>query len=161
MTFMLPVQGWISSPFGMRLDPFTRHHAFHSGIDISSKYATGIKTTAGGKVQFAGKRKGYGKLVVISHGDSIETYYGHLGRVFVKKGETVVGGQMVGWTGLTGRTTGPHVHYEIRINNVPINPMTASSFLKNDHEKYTTLYGKSSLDNFWNLLVVAPFMGLL
>ncbi len=123
MAFMLPVQGWIASPFGMRHDPFTHRVAFHSGVDIDGAYATPVKAVAEGVVKFAGKKAGYGQLVIVGHKTGFETYYGHLGRIFVREGDGVVKEQAVGWMGLTGRTTGPHVHYEVRINDIPINPL--------------------------------------
>ncbi len=119
---LLPVQGWISSPYGYRVDPFTKQHSFHSGVDISSHYATAVKAALDGSVSFAGKRKGYGNLVVVDHRNSVQTYYGHLGKIFVEQGNNVVAGQAVGWSGMTGRSTGPHVHFEVRKKNSPVDP---------------------------------------
>lgn len=122
VVLVLPVQGWVSSPFGLRHDPYTHRVAFHSGIDISSKYAEAVKAVRNGVISFAGKRAGYGNLVTVSHGDGLETYYGHLGRIFVASGESVVAGQALGWTGMTGRSTGPHVHFEVRKRGIPVSP---------------------------------------
>lgn len=120
LIFALPIYGMVSSPFGMRSDPYTRSPAFHSGVDISGKYALAVKSMKSGAVAFAGKRSGYGKLVIVSHGDGFETYYAHLGRIFVNVGENVVAGQALGWMGMTGRATGPHVHFELRRHGKPL-----------------------------------------
>lgn len=128
ITFVLPIQGWISSPFGMRTDPFTKQRAFHSGIDLSSRYAEAVKSVDRGEVAFAGKRSGYGRLVIVRHLDDTETYYGHLGKIFVEKGDKVVARQALGWSGMTGRSTGPHLHFEVRKEGRPVDP--SKSFFK-------------------------------
>jgi murein DD-endopeptidase MepM/ murein hydrolase activator NlpD len=124
LPLQLPAKGWVSSPFGFRTDPFSRRAAFHAGVDIANQYATGVSATKAGTASFSGKRKGYGRLVILNHDDGSSTYYAHLGRIFVSEGETVSRGQTVGWMGLTGRTTGSHVHYEIRRFGIPVNPLS-------------------------------------
>lgn len=111
-----PVMGKITSGFGRR------GRRFHAGIDIGVPVGTPVKATAGGIVVFASRKGRYGKLMEIDHGDGYSTRYGHLMGYAVKKGDRVKKGQVIGWIGLTGRTTGPHLHYEVRKNNVPVNP---------------------------------------
>lgn len=126
LIFALPVHGWISSPFGVRHDPFTSRQAFHSGVDIAQKYASAVKCVKPGDVTFAGKKTGYGNLVIINHENGLQIYYGHLGRIFVSPGQKVVEGQNLGWMGMTGRATGSHVHFEVRQNGFPIKPNFSS-----------------------------------
>ncbi len=111
-----PVMGRITSGFGRR------GRGFHPGIDIAAPVGTPVKATADGIVVFASRKGGYGKLIEIDHGNGYSTRYGHLMGFAVRKGERVKKGQVIGWIGLTGRTTGPHLHYEVRKNNIPVNP---------------------------------------
>jgi len=144
---ILPIEGYISSPFGLRDDPITRHMKFHAGVDIASPYATAASATETGVVTFAGKKRGYGKLVIVKDKDAdICRYYGHLGRIFVGEGEKIARGQVLGWSGLTGRTTGTHVHYEVRIDSVPIDPMKLGSGWKTGIPHFVS----SPLDSFWS-----------
>ncbi|MEL6968248.1 MAG: M23 family metallopeptidase [Pseudomonadota bacterium] len=113
----------ISSQFGTRRDPFTGRRAIHAGLDYRAKTGTPIYATAGGKIIRAGRRGGYGKLVEISHGNGMSTRYAHMSRINVTKGSRVKRGQMIGRVGSTGRSTGPHLHYEVRRNGRPVNPI--------------------------------------
>jgi hypothetical protein len=118
-----PVVGQITSYFGDRLDPFSGEGAFHTGIDISSEYGAIVRATANGVVVQADRHAGYGRLLVIDHGFGLVTYYGHLASFSVPVGTYVHRGDAIGYVGVSGRTTGPHLHYEVRINDEPVNPM--------------------------------------
>lgn len=117
-----PVVGEITSRFGERLDPFRGEGAFHSGLDIASHYGDPVRATADGVVMHAGRDAGYGRLVVIDHGFGVTTWYGHLSGYNVEVGMAVKRGDVIGYEGDSGRSTGPHLHYEVRINNTPVNP---------------------------------------
>lgn len=118
-----PVSGYITSRFGYRTSPFTGQKEFHSGLDISNKSGTKIVSTANGRVTYAGKKFLIGNLVIIDHGFGRVTKYGHLKDMLVKKGQAVKRGDVIGTVGKTGRTTGPHLHYEVRIDGTPENPL--------------------------------------
>ncbi len=118
-----PVRGQISAGFGQRLDPFSGEGAFHSGLDIRAPYGTRVESAADGIVMKAGVESGYGNIIVVDHGFGIMTKYGHLSKIFVVVGEEVKQGQVIGAVGLTGMTTGPHLHYEVLVNDTPVNPM--------------------------------------
>ncbi|WP_242637509.1 M23 family metallopeptidase [Desulfobacter hydrogenophilus] len=117
-----PVSGVITSPFGYRRSPFTGRRSFHSGLDISNRIGTKIVSTATGKVVFAGRKTGYGKVVVIDHGYGKATKYAHLRDILVHKSQQVKRGEAIATLGNTGRTTGPHLHYEVLVNGTPVNP---------------------------------------
>ncbi len=119
-----PILGEIdlSSSFGVRSDPFGRGPAMHSGLDFRASHGDPVRTTASGKVVSAGWNGGYGKMVEIDHGNDITTRYGHLSDIEVKVGQTVRVGQTIGRIGSTGRSTGPHLHYETRIDGDAVNP---------------------------------------
>jgi murein DD-endopeptidase MepM/ murein hydrolase activator NlpD len=117
-----PVVGEITGHFGERLDPFSGEGAFHSGIDIASHYGDEIRATADGIVEEADSRAGYGRLVVIDHGFGVSTWYGHLSGFKAEVGMAVKRGDIIGYEGQSGRSTGPHLHYEVRIYNTPVNP---------------------------------------
>lgn len=117
----------ITSGFGRRVDPFTRRWAMHSGQDFAGPHQGGVHAGADGIVTIAERKGAYGNLVEIDHGLGITTRYGHLSRIVVKEGDVVKAGQRVGTQGSTGRSTGSHLHYEVRMNNRPLNP---SKFLK-------------------------------
>ena len=117
-----PVEGRVTSSFGEREDPFNGEGAFHAGIDISAPSGTVVRATADGLVDMAGVRNGYGWQVEIDHGHGVRTSYAHLSGMVVIAGQHVVRGQVIGYVGRTGRSTGPNLHYEVRINNVPVNP---------------------------------------
>ena len=117
-----PVDGWITSRFGRRKSPFTGRREFHKGIDIATRKKTPIVAAADGVVTYVG-RKGYlGKVVVIDHGYGIVTRYAHLYKALKKKGDKVKRGEKIALVGSSGRTTGPHLHYEVRLNGLPVNP---------------------------------------
>ena len=119
---LAPVASWFSSNFGNRIDPFTGQQSFHEGIDFPALVGTPIVAAASGKVVFAGWHPEYGKLVEIDHGNGLVSRYAHCSQLFVKEGELVVRGQRVASIGSTGRSTGPHLHFEVRLNGVPQNP---------------------------------------
>jgi murein DD-endopeptidase MepM/ murein hydrolase activator NlpD len=117
-----PVSGKISSRFGKRTDPVNKKKAIHEGVDIKGKRGDRILATASGKVIKAMKNGGYGNYVEIDHGNGYITVYGHMQNYLVKKGERIKQGQVIGQVGSTGRSTGPHLHYEIQLNKKPIDP---------------------------------------
>jgi len=117
-----PVKGWLTSNFGMRKSPFSGKRKMHEGYDIAARTGTPIIVTADGVVSKAETVPGYGKLVVIEHGYGYRTYYGHNSKIHVRAGQRVTRGQKIASVGNTGRSTGAHVHYEIRRNGVPVNP---------------------------------------
>ncbi len=117
-----PTKGWVSSDFGYRTSPFTGRREFHKGLDISGAVGTPIYAPADAQVVFCGKDGGYGICVVLNHGHGLKTRYGHLKRYSVDPGQEVERGQLIGYVGNTGRSTGPHLHYEVRNNGVPVNP---------------------------------------
>jgi murein DD-endopeptidase MepM/ murein hydrolase activator NlpD len=112
----------VGSPFGPRLDPFNHRAAFHPGIDLDAPYRTPVYSTAPGIVIFTGWQEGYGRTVEINHGHGIVTLYAHLHRILVARGEHVAAHVEIGQLGSTGRSTGPHLHYEIRLDGRPVNP---------------------------------------
>jgi len=117
-----PTNGKMASGFGYRKDPFTYRTEFHTGIDISNRSGTPIYATADGKIVHAKYDGGYGNSILINHRNGINTRYGHLSRFAVKYGQEVKKGQLIGYMGTTGRSTGPHLHYEVIINSKTIDP---------------------------------------
>jgi len=117
-----PVEGPVTGSFGERIDPFNGEGAFHSGIDIGAVYGQPIIAPAEGIVEFADLMGGYGRAVILDHGHGVTTRYGHLASFAVFPGQHVHRGDTVGYVGESGRSTGPHLHYEVRINDVPVNP---------------------------------------
>jgi murein DD-endopeptidase MepM/ murein hydrolase activator NlpD len=117
-----PVVGEITGHFGERLDPFSGEGAFHAGIDIASHYGDGVRASADGVVVIMDRRAGYGRLVIIDHGFGVSTWYGHMSNFNTQVGTHVKRGDVIGYEGASGRSTGPHLHYEVRIYNTPINP---------------------------------------
>ena len=117
-----PVLGHITDSFGERLDPFSGEGAFHTGVDVATDYGAPVHATADGIITIAGDHAGYGRLVVIDHGFGISTWYAHLSAFSAVAGARVKRGEVIGYTGISGRSTGPHVHYEVRMNNAPVNP---------------------------------------
>jgi murein DD-endopeptidase MepM/ murein hydrolase activator NlpD len=117
-----PVKGWVTSNFGVRRDPFDGQRRMHEGLDIAARTGTPVLATAAGIVREVGTEPGYGQLVVIDHGYGFVTAYGHNSRILVKVGQRVKRGDMIATSGNTGRSSGPHVHYEVRLNGVPVNP---------------------------------------
>jgi murein DD-endopeptidase MepM/ murein hydrolase activator NlpD len=118
-----PVSGELTDGFGGRSNPFGGgSFEFHTGQDIATLWGTPVSAAATGKVTFAGWQNGYGQIVIIDHGGGLTTRYGHLSHVDVVEGQKVARGEMLGRVGSTGRSTGPHLHYEVRINDEPVNP---------------------------------------
>lgn len=118
-----PVRGWVTSGFGYRVSPFTGANQLHEGLDIAASLGTSIRSPASGRVMAVDTSEGFGKTLLIDHGYGFVTMYGHNSEIYVKPGQRVKRGDVVAAVGNTGRTTGPHVHYELRMNGVPINPM--------------------------------------
>ena len=117
-----PVRGWVTSEYSVRNDPYTGEKTMHEGMDIAAPAGTAVRAPADGTVVFNGTEGGYGHVLVIDHGYGIKTRFGHLSRIDVKLGEKVKRGEFVAAVGNTGRSTGPHVHYEVRVNGVADNP---------------------------------------
>ncbi len=117
-----PADGWVSSRFGYRVSPFTGRREFHGAFDIANREGTPIIAPANGVVTYAGKKRLLGNYVVIDHGYGLVTSYGHLAKMNVKRGKKVKRGEIIALMGNTGRSTGPHVHYIVKLNGVPVNP---------------------------------------
>jgi murein DD-endopeptidase MepM/ murein hydrolase activator NlpD len=117
-----PIEGRVTSSFGERQDPFNGEGAFHAGIDIAAPFGTAVRATADGDITKAGMGTGYGREITIDHSHDLETVYGHLSSFAVVEGEHVTRGQIIGYVGQSGRSTGPHLHYEVRVHDVPVNP---------------------------------------
>jgi murein DD-endopeptidase MepM/ murein hydrolase activator NlpD len=118
-----PVEGKITSAFGERQDPFLSGEGeFHAGLDISAPKGTIVRATGDANVDSAGVASGYGNEIILDHGHGVHSCYGHLSGMIVLAGQHVIRGQIIGYVGQTGRATSPHLHYEVRINNVPVNP---------------------------------------
>ena len=117
-----PTRGWVTSDFGTRLDPTSADRQMHEGLDIATPHGQAVQSPSDGVVVFNGVEGGYGKVLVIDHGYGVKTRYGHLSEVFVKQGDRVKRGERVAAVGNTGKSTGPHLHYEVRVNGVPENP---------------------------------------
>lgn len=117
-----PAKGWVTSGFGFRTNPFTGLTQMHEGIDISNRIGTLVVSPADGIVSDVGNDWVNGKVLVISHGFGLVTRYSHLNKVFVKVGQKVKRGDKIAEIGVTGKTTGPHLHYEVRLNGIPVNP---------------------------------------
>jgi len=117
-----PVEGQITGSFGERIDPFNGEGAFHSGVDISAGVGSAVIAPADGYVTYADFLGGYGRAVMVDHGHGISTRFGHLASFAVTAGQHIHRGDTIGYVGLSGRSTGPHLHYEVRINDTPVNP---------------------------------------
>lgn len=120
---IIPVQGWFMSGFGYRIDPFTGQVKMHEGLDIAAPPGTPIIAPADGSVKFAGERRGFGLTLEIDHGYGYTTLYGHCQRIDVEEGNRVTRGDVVARVGSTGKSTGPHLHYEVRVSQIPVNPI--------------------------------------
>jgi len=118
-----PVQGWVTSGFGFRANPFTGLTQMHEGMDISNRIGTLIVATADGIISDIGSDWAHGRILVISHGFGMMTRYSHLNKVLVRVGQKVKRGDKIAEVGMSGKTTGPHLHYEVRLNGIPANPM--------------------------------------
>ncbi|MEO8724667.1 MAG: peptidoglycan DD-metalloendopeptidase family protein [Acidobacteriaceae bacterium] len=136
-----PVEGTLTSSFGERLDPFSGEGAFHKGVDISAIIGTPILAPADGLVETAQDENGYGRCVTLDHGHGVTTIFGHMSAFAVTPGERVHRGEIIGYVGSSGRSTGAHVHYEVRIDGTPVNP---HSYLKQTYRGTApeTAYGQ-------------------
>jgi murein DD-endopeptidase MepM/ murein hydrolase activator NlpD len=130
-----PVQGPIGSSFGEREDPINGEGAFHPGIDIDAPYGTPVRAAADGDVTGQQMGSGYGRQIVLDHGHDVVTLYGHLSAIAVVPGQHVSRGQVIGYVGQTGRATGPHLHYEVRVHKVPVNP---HKYMRTTYEQAAT-----------------------
>src|SRR5664279_4178763 len=117
-----PVEGRVGSSFGEREDPINGEGAFHAGIDIDAPYGTPVRAPGDGDVTGTTMGAGYGRQIVLDHGHDLLTLYGHLSAIAVIPGQHVTRGQVIGYVGQSGRATGPHLHYEVRVHSVPVNP---------------------------------------
>ena len=117
-----PVKGWVTSGYGYRRSPFTGKRSFHAGLDISTRIGTPIVAPAAGVVTYVGWEGGYGRIVAINHGHGIVTRYAHLSKALVKTGQKVARDQKIALVGTSGRSSGPHLHYEVLLSGVPTNP---------------------------------------
>jgi murein DD-endopeptidase MepM/ murein hydrolase activator NlpD len=119
-----PTKGWLTSRFGYRTSPFTGRREFHKGLDIANQIGTPVVVTADGIVKTVGSRRYLGNYVIIDHGHGMVTHYGHIDKALVKRGEKVNRGDIIAEMGNSGRSTGPHLHYAVYLNGVPVNPST-------------------------------------
>jgi murein DD-endopeptidase MepM/ murein hydrolase activator NlpD len=120
---IIPTQGFLSSLFGSRRNPFTNAPDFHEGIDITNEIGTPVVAPASGTIVFAGSRGNYGNVVEIKHDGEMTTLFGHMNQIHVKKGQQVKRWEVIGTVGNTGKSTGPHLHYEVHISDQPVNPL--------------------------------------
>ena len=118
-----PVKGLITASYGYRQSPFTGAREMHEGLDVAAPYGSPILATADGIVSFAGPLAAFGNVVFVNHGHGFTTFYAHSSKIKVKEGQSVKRGDVLAYVGTTGRTTGPHVHYEVQVNGVTVNPM--------------------------------------
>lgn len=124
VSFAWPVHGPITSPFGMRVDPVTGRYQLHSGIDIGARYGVPIQASADGIVLYAGWYGGYGNAIILDHASGLSTLYAHCSAMYVTEHQWIQRGQVIGAVGATGWATGPHLHFEIRVNGVPVDPLS-------------------------------------
>ncbi len=138
-----PVMGRITSSFGERLDPIDGEGAFHAGIDIAAPFGTQVRAPADGVVLKAGLADGFGREIVLDHGNGIKTLYGHLSGFAVTAGESVRRGQVIGYLGDSGHSTGPHLHYEVLIHDAPVNP---HKYLRETMTQFADAGGNATLN---------------
>lgn len=117
-----PIEGWVASNFGWRISPFTGLRTIHKGVDLAASTGTPILSPADGVVIFSGAKAGFGNFIMIAHGYGIVSRYGHNAQNMVQAGQRVSRGEQIGTVGMTGRTTGPHLHYEVWLNSKPVDP---------------------------------------
>jgi murein DD-endopeptidase MepM/ murein hydrolase activator NlpD len=117
-----PVRGLVTSPFGRRSSPYDGDPEVHSGVDIQARYGVPVSAGGDGEVVFAGRDSGYGGLVVVAHAGDVDTFYAHLSAIYVREGQRVRRGQPIGAVGASGRATGAHLHYEVRVRGLPVDP---------------------------------------
>jgi murein DD-endopeptidase MepM/ murein hydrolase activator NlpD len=127
-----PVSGAITSGFGPRLDPLGRGWRVHQGLDICAKRGTAVLSAGAGVVTYAKRYRGYGNLVIVDHGFGVETRYAHLSKIMVRPSDRVDAGQVLGRSGATGRATGAHLHFEVRLDGRAVDPLAAASALAKD-----------------------------
>jgi murein DD-endopeptidase MepM/ murein hydrolase activator NlpD len=139
-----PVEGRVGSSFGERQDPINGEGAFHSGIDIDAPTGTPVRAAADGDVTSAAMANGYGREIVLDHGHDVFTVYAHLSAIAVLPGQHVIRGQVIGYVGQSGRATGPHLHYEVRVHNVPVNP---HKYLRSTYDQAANLSGDASVSS--------------
>lgn len=118
-----PVMGWVTSAFGFRTNPFTGLTQMHEGLDISNRVGTMVVAPADGIISDIGSDLAHGRILVVSHGFGMTSRFSHLNKVFVRVGQKVKRGDKIAEVGMTGKSTGPHLHYEVRLNGIPVNPM--------------------------------------
>jgi murein DD-endopeptidase MepM/ murein hydrolase activator NlpD len=133
----------VNSPFGYRSDPLTGLVRMHTGVDLRADYGASVGASMSGRVWFAGARSGYGNLVVVDHGAGVATFYAHLSSIVVSIGQEIAAGQLVGYVGTTGRSTGPHLHYEVRANGHPVDPDSAISLVGDELVVQGRAFGRS------------------
>jgi len=121
--FLKPTTGRFADGFGERMHPITHRLTFHEGLDLAPGWRARVVASQTGKVLFAGTRAGFGRLIILDHGGQLTSWYAHLDEILVKPQQTVKRGELIGKVGKSGRTTGPHLHFEIRVGNVPQNPL--------------------------------------
>jgi len=136
-----PVEGRVGSSFGEREDPFNGEGKFHTGIDIEAPSGTPVRAAADGDVSGASMGAGYGREVVLNHGHDVLTIYAHLSAIAVLPGQHVIRGQVIGYVGQSGHATGPHLHYEVRVHNVPVNP---HKYLRTTYAQVAALDGDAN-----------------
>ncbi len=117
-----PTKGWVTSAFGYRTSPFTGNREFHRGVDIAARKGTQIVAPADATVRYVGQRRHLGNTLILRHGYGVESVYGHLAETMVKRGQKLKRGETIALMGTTGRSTGPHLHYQVEVNGVPVNP---------------------------------------
>lgn len=125
-----PISGKMTSPFGWRVDPMTGSQRFHGGIDLAAASGEPVYAPQAGLVMFSGTYGGYGNVVVLNHGNALFTLYGHNSQILVKAGDMVYRGQVISKVGSTGRSTGPHLHFEVHHNGQYVNPVTYLTYLQ-------------------------------
>jgi murein DD-endopeptidase MepM/ murein hydrolase activator NlpD len=121
--FLKPTSGRFADGFGPRINPISGKKEFHPGLDLAPGWRARVVAAQNGEVLFAGIRAGYGRLIILDHGNGLTTRYGHLDQILIKLHQTVLKGDLIGRVGMTGMATGPHLHFEVRLNNVPQNPL--------------------------------------
>jgi murein DD-endopeptidase MepM/ murein hydrolase activator NlpD len=132
-----PVEGRVGSSFGQRMDPINGEGAFHAGIDLDAPIGTPVRAAGDGNVTVAGMNAGYGREIMLDHSHDVVTLYGHLSAIAVVVGQHVMRGQVIGYVGQSGRATGPHLHYEVRVHKVAVNP----------HKYLRTTYEQTAYSN--------------
>jgi murein DD-endopeptidase MepM/ murein hydrolase activator NlpD len=135
---MWPLEGRVTSSYGERQDPINGEGAFHAGVDIAASYGSPVRAAADGDVSMAGFGSGYGREISINHGHDVSTVYGHLSAMTVVAGDHVTRGQVIGYVGQSGRSTGPHLHYEVRVHMVPVNP---HKYLRTSYQEIADVSG--------------------